>query len=303
MACGPAQVTAPLDCGPGTGPDVPGPATPMGRQVVAMNTRGSETQPSSLALGSDPATVRDDPPAFRAELDVRDFALVTYLVPAERLASLLLPGLELQTVDRHETSWAFVSASCFLNHELRWAAGPSPTWTFYQSTYRTYVRRGEDVGTLFLASYVETLPATLGQKLGLANTQRARFAVDIDRDPSGGYRSYRAVIDAGDDRAHLEVSATEAPHAPEPFGSPDDHVRFLTHRLHGYAHAATGLPIDAQVEHDEMVAYGGRLLRAYFPPLDAMGLLDPTEQRRPYSVLVAPGVRFQLLAPIPMAAP
>ena len=240
---------------------------------------------------------------MRGEVDVCDLALITYLVPAERLERLLFAGLELQTITWDETSWAFVSASCFLNHEFRWTPGPSPTWTFHQSTYRTYVRRGADVGTFFLASYVETLPAALGQKLGLAETRTARFEVDIDRDPAGGYRHYRAAIHADKDRAHLELTATDPPAAPPPFDSADQHVRFLTHRLHGYAYSLVGAPIDAPVVHDEMAAYGGRLIDAYFPPLEVMGLVDPEQQRQPHSVLVAPGTRFQLLPPIPAPQP
>lgn len=157
------------------------------------------------------------------------------------------------------------------------------------------------MGTFFLASYVETLPAALGQKLGLADTRRARFDVDIDRDPAGGYRNYRAVIHAGRERAHLELAATRSAGAPPPFGSAAEHVRFLTHRLHGYAYSLAGVPIDAQVVHGEMTAYGGRLHDAHLPPLQAMGLLDREQQQRPHSVLVSPGARFQLLAPIPVS--
>lgn len=268
--------------------------------MEARSSRSRSSARSSPVPGSDRATVRDDPAVVRGEVDVRDFALITYLVPAERLESLLPAGTELQTFARDGASWAFVSASCFLNHELHWAGGPSPTWTFHQSTYRTYVRRGADVGTFFLASYVETLPAALGQKLGLADTRRARFDVDIDRDPAGGYRGYRVVIHAGGQRAHLELTATGSPGAPPPFGSAAEHVRFLTHRLHGYAYSLAGVPIDAQVVHGEMTAYGGHLGDAYFPPLEMRGLLDREQQQRPHSVLVSPGARFQLLAPIPL---
>lgn len=82
------------------------------------------------------------------------------------------------------------------------------------------------MGTFFVASYVETVPAAPCQELGLADTRRARFDGDIDRDPAGGYRNYRAAIQAGEERAHVELTATGSAGTPPPFGSTAEHVRF-----------------------------------------------------------------------------
>lgn len=253
-----------------------------------------------LVAGSDASTVRDDPQFLRAEVEVCDFALITYVVPAERLAGRLPRGLELQTFETDGRRAAFVSASCFLNRDLRWAGGPSPRMTAHQSTYRTYVTRGEKVGSFFFSSYVGTALGTLGQKLGLADTRRARFTVDVERQPDGGYRSYSADIVADDGHTHLRLVAEDPPPRVAPFRTPGEHVRFITHRLHGFSYSVFGFPLDAQVEHAEMSAFGGRLVEGHFPPLTRLGLVHTNEQRDPHSVLVAPGTRFELLAPIPL---
>jgi hypothetical protein len=254
-----------------------------------------------LEPGSDPASIRHDPRLLRAAVDVRDFALVTYLVPAERIRPHLPAGVRLQGFrDDDGRDQGFVTASCFRNHRLRWAGGPSPGMTLYQSTYRTYVRVGRDVGAFFFSSYVETVAGTWAQKLGLADTRRARFTVAITRGPRGGYPAYRAEMRADDGTAVLDVVATDEPAAVTPFGSPQEHVRFVTHRLHGYSRSLLGVPVEAQVEHPEMPAFGGRLVEGRFPSLERLRLVDRDGQARPHSVLVSPGVRFELLAPVPL---
>lgn len=254
-------------------------------------------------LGSDARTVRDDPTALRAEVWVRDFALVTYRVPPARLQGLVPTWLQPQTVDDPSgRTWALVSASSFLNDDLGWAGGPSPRICAHQATFRTYVRRGDDVGAYFFSSYLGTTTSTLLQRLGLADSRRATFHVDVERTPDGAYRTYRSEMDADDGRAVLHVTATEPPPATPPFASGDDHVRFITHRLHGWSTTLAGVVVDAQVEHPEMAAYGGRLLEGRFPALDRLGLVPFAEQADPYSVLVSPGTRFELLAPVPVVA-
>lgn len=260
----------------------------------------SETAAPGLRPGSDAATIRNDPRVLRGQVDVVDFALVTYLVPAERLEGRLPRPLQPQTFDHDGGRMALVSASCFLNRELRWAGGPSPRLTAYQSTYRTYVTCGRDVGAFFFASYVSTAVGTWGQRLGLADTRRATFDVEMDLAPRGGYRTYRAVIAADDGRAHVELTADRPAEVIAPFTSPGEHVRFITHRLHGYSYSIVGIPVDAQVEHAEMAAFGGHVVDAHFPPLIRLGLVPAEEQHAPHSVLVSPGARFDLLAPAPL---
>jgi hypothetical protein len=251
--------------------------------------------------GSDSASIRDDPQLLRGEVEVRDFALVTYLVPPERLQPHLPDAVELQTFrDGAGRRRAFLSASCFHNEDLRWAGGPSPHMTVHQSTYRTYVRHGDDVGAFFLASYVGNASGTLGQRLGLADTREAVFDVTVTRAPDGGYASYRAEMAADDGVAVLHAEAVEQPTAIAPFASAEEHVRFITHRLHGYAYSLAGVPVDAQVEHAEMAAFSGRLIEGRFPPLVRLELLPYEEQADPYSVLITPGATFQLLPPVPL---
>lgn len=252
-----------------------------------------------LEPGSTVDTVRDDPAVVRGEVWVRDFALVTYRVPAARVQAVMPDRFEPQAFRDERGEWALVSATCFLNDQLGWAAGPSPRLTAYQATFRAYVRHGDRVGSFFFSSYLGTTPTTLGQKLGLADSRRAQFQVDIDRRDDGGYERYRAVMEADDGRSVLDVRAVDPPAALPPFRSGDEHVRFITHRLHGFSRSLAGPFVDAQVEHPVMSAFGGTLLQGRFPALDRLGLVPFHEQDVAYSVLVSPGTRFELLPPVP----
>lgn len=265
------------------------------------------------AGGADGAGTRPEheprrlPAMLRGRVEVRDFLLVTYAVPVERLHGQLHgdlhPDLHPETVtDAQGRQRALVSATCFRNDRLRWAGGPGPTHDFHQSTFRSYVvHRRRGAGALFLASATSTVPSTIGQRLGLRDTRRGRFTVHTERTGDAGYARYAATIEQPVGVDELVAVATEPARAVPPFRSGREHVRFLTHRLHGYAVSLPGVWVDAPVLHREMAAFQGQLVRARLPSLDRLGLVGEAEWSRPFSVLVAPGATFDLLPPVPLS--
>ncbi|HWC14443.1 MAG TPA: DUF2071 domain-containing protein [Actinomycetota bacterium] len=232
-------------------------------------------------------------PAF--SVDVENFALVNYLVPAERVLEHLPTNYDLQTFDGD----CFVTATCFCNGAFRPWMLPGPRLTFDESTFRTYVTHKGRVGVYFFGRYLSRPSATLPQRAIARDTYDADFTVASEL-TEDGYRAYscHATSDAGE--ASFALTATERPSAREPFAAGDEMAQFLTYRLHGFFTTSLGFQGHMPVAHPRMHPWAGELSTARLDLFEQLGILVPDEAQRPHSVLVEPGVRFTLYAPRPL---
>lgn len=237
------------------------------------------------------------PPVFA--LQVQNFALITYAVPAGRVRRHLPQPYELDTFDAPEGHKAFVTTTCFCNHDFRPASLPFPRHTFNESTYRTYVTRDGAKGVYFFGRYLGTRLAWSAQRLAARDTYGAEFELDIEEN-GNGYPAYEcsATSSAGD--THFVVSATEAPKPKGPFDSGEELAQFLTYRLEGYYTSSAGFQGRMPVEHPRMSPLAGSLSSARFDLWGELEILTPEEAGDPFSVLVVPEVPFRLFAPRPV---
>lgn len=235
-------------------------------------------------------------------IEVQDFALITYRVPAERVRAHLPSVYSLQTHHAHGTEWCFVTTTCFLNGDFRPTATSYPRHTFFESTYRTYVDFGGLPAVYFMGRYLETWGIFAAQRAVARHTYKADFAVSVDRD-GGAYASYscQASSPAGD--TEFAISATRSPEAKPPWTSGDEHAQFLTFRPIGCFTSSVGNQMRGRVDHARLKPWEGRLTAP--PTLDFWerhGILSRAEAAEPYSVLVTEGTRFFLYPPLPVTA-
>lgn len=234
-----------------------------------------------------------------AQVDVQNFALITYAVPAGRVRAHLPERFELQTFTATSgEEMAFVSVSSFCNRQIHWSAARYPAHDFDQSTYRTYIVHKGRLGSYFFGTFVSTRLSYLAQRLVAADTHLAHFDVSIDK-TAGGYERYvsRAVADAGE--LYFDIEAKDRPRPRHPFDTGDEHAQFITYRLHGYSRPLFGGVSYGPIEHRHMAPWEGRLRAGRFEYWERMGVLDADEASDPYSVLVEPSVRFVLHPPRP----
>ena len=228
-------------------------------------------------------------------VDVRNFALLNYRVPAELVQRHLPARYELELFDED----CFVTATCFCNGGFRPAALPFPRLTFDESTFRTYVTHKGRRGVYFFGRYLSNMVATVPQRLMAKHTYQARFDVRTAAS-EGGYHSYScaATSDMGD--VSFVITAGERPGPVPPFPTADAFTQFFTYRLHGFFTTSLGYQGHMPVDHPRMQPWSGTLIEARLDLFEELGILDRGQATSPHSILVQEEVPFTLYAPRPL---
>lgn len=232
-------------------------------------------------------------PTFR--VDISNFALLNYRVPAARVRPLLPDAYELQTFGND----CFVTATCFCNGDFRLALSPLPRLTFDESTFRTYVTHKGRIGVYFFGRYLSRAAATLSQRMVARHTFDAKFDVACDL-RANGYHSYSCYARSRKAEVSFALSAMDRPVTSEPFSSGEELAQFFTYRLHGFFTSTLGIEGHMPVAHPRMNPFAGELEVARLDLFEELGVLSFDEAQRPHSVLVEPGVCFTLYAPRPL---
>jgi uncharacterized protein YqjF (DUF2071 family) len=233
-------------------------------------------------------------------IEVQDFALITYRVPADRVRVHLPAIYALQTHDVAGAEHCFITTTCFRNGNFRPTATNYPRHTFFESTYRTYVDYRGLHGVYFLGRYLETWPSFAVQRPVARHSYRADFDVSIDRD-EGGYHSYRCRASSSAGDTEFSIVATGRPEPKIPWTTGEEHAQFLTFRPIGCFTSSIGTQMRGRVDHARLDPWGGRLTAP--PRLDFWerhDILSAAEAAEPYSVLVSEGTRFFLYPPVPV---
>lgn len=228
---------------------------------------------------------------------LRDFALVTYTIDADRLRAQLPPGLSPLTVDVDGRSRALLSVVLFMNSDFRSAVLPVPRFTMPQINYRAYVvdeRTGEH-GIWFLATLIDAWAYAVPRLLWKMPWRKGPIDLRSERDEHTGlYTSYR--VTSRSDRAPAEVELTQRRPTSdiELPGFPDVETGLvcLTHAAKGFFRRSDGKIGVNRVWHKRIPVAPARLLHASFPLLERLQLVSLSEQRTPYSVLLAPEIGF-----------
>ena len=234
------------------------------------------------------------PPVF--SIEIRNFAIVTYAVAAERVQRHLPGAYELDTVHGPDGPIAFVSATCFCNENFRLAGLGFPRHTFNESTYRTYVTHKGRKGVYFFGRYLGTRGAWMAQRPLARHTYTADFEIATIRG-ANGYDIYSCLALSSAGPTSFSVRASEPPQAKEPFRSGDELAQFLTYRLHGFYTDVLGAQGHMPVKHPRMDPLAGALSEGRFDLWDELGIVDAEEAQAPFSVLVVPAVPFTLYPP------
>ncbi|HEX2240921.1 MAG TPA: DUF2071 domain-containing protein [Actinomycetota bacterium] len=234
------------------------------------------------------------PPIFA--INVTNFALITYAVPAARIEAHLPRSYDLDVFEGPEGRTAFVSTTCFCNHDFRLAGVGYPRHTFNESTYRTYVTHKGRKGIYFFGRYLGTRRAWASQRPIARHTYTAKF--EIATESSGGtYTSYTCHAASDQGETSFALQAIDQPDESPPFATGYELTQFLTYRLHGFYTDSLGFQGHMPVGHPRMNPVAGKLSAARFTLWNELGVVTDDEVLDPYSVLVIAEVPFTLYAP------
>lgn len=234
----------------------------------------------------------------RLEDTIQNFALVTHAVPAERVRPQVPKQFELQTFVEDGTEKAFISTSCFCNHQVHWGGLRRPAHDFDQTTFRTYATYKGLAGAYFFGTWVSTPLSWVGQFSVAGRTRLADFDVEVNGGLSG-YPRYRFTATAGRSEVGFDIEALDQVEPKYPFKTGDEHAAFITHRLHGFTLGPLGFHVVGRIHHRRMRPWAGKLHSGRFDYWNRRGILAPEEYDDVYSVLVEPSVHFQLYPPRP----
>ena len=229
---------------------------------------------------------------------LRDLLMVTYALPAEKVAPLVPEGLPLDKLPGPDgESVAFVQTLCALHADARWSPLPeSAGQSFHQVTQRVLVRRDGRRGVFLLRTLIGSDEARLAQRALNRDTDFARFSVYIGGDPArASYERYtiRAVSDEG--QTQFDLRAAKETTVPAPFGTLAEATAFFTDRPDTYFRAAApraGIGVQTWRYGFLPEAWSGELTAARVsqwtaPPLS---LLMPDALLKPYLTLLFPAV-------------
>jgi uncharacterized protein YqjF (DUF2071 family) len=228
---------------------------------------------------------------------LRQFALVTFDVDPERLATTLPFGLapEVRTLDDGRRR-GFVSAVSFRDVDFRFRGAELVRATFNQTNYRAYVfgpAGGRAV--FFFETTLDSRLAVIPRRLWGMPWFGGRTTIEATWD---GTRcsSYRHVCSGARNGVDALFTGTaEMAGRLDGFADADETFAVLTHPLDGFYLRPDGRLGRYSVWHPRLEPTLGVAQRAEYAVFQRLGLVAPGA--RPHSVLLQPAIEFDVHLP------
>jgi len=237
------------------------------------------------------------------ETQLRHFALITYALPAERLARHIpSERFDIFTTEINGTSQALISVVPFVDvdfHFMRIA--PFAKFHFAQTNYRAYVidKASGELCVWFFGTTLGSPVVHLPRVLWRIPWHPAHYDIDCAYDANTQrYQRYRMQAKSSWSALHVELhdsGNTARTHIG--FADEATFKLVLTHPITGYFYRLDGALGSYRVWHDELTLSEGNATTAYFGVCERLGLLSRDEMLHPISVLMTKQTTFKVLLP------
>ncbi len=231
---------------------------------------------------------------------LRHFAIISYLVPLERLRPHVNPqfGIVPFTVDGRK--YGLLSVVPFLDQDFCFSRLPWLRFRFGQTNYRLYVtdQQGEDQAWFF-GTTLGAAAVAFAHHAWQLPWYRARYQFATTYSASQ-QRYTRYQVRTQSAWAAAEIALVGTGHAMgllPGFHSLDQQRYVLTNPVRGVFYRRDGRLGSYTIWHPAMELTTGRLLHARFALLERLGILSRQETQQPHSVLLSPRVEFQISLP------
>ena len=241
------------------------------------------------------------PPAKKPKfIDVctglRDFALVTYAVCPERLGDLLPDGLEPDVFTLSSGNIvAFVSAAMFYDVGFHPAFAPWPKFSFGQTNYRAYIKRGDSRAVWFFGTALHTPFVLVPRYLW----RLPWHYTDIEISSSWQDQhceSFRYEANGAWGNAQVELAGTpESTGRLDGFADEEETALVLTHPLVGYYRRTDGVVGTYGIWHERLEMQRAVVQSAKFEVFEQLGLIS--EDTEPHSALIQQSTEFIIYLP------
>jgi len=231
---------------------------------------------------------------------LRDFAIVTYAVPPQRVAHLVHGRFALDTVTIDGAERALISVVPFKDEDFRWALSNGPRWRFGQTNYRIYIRDRSTGrrGVWFLGTPLGSWRVVIPRYIWQLPWHYGWFTFRCEHGADGRYTTYR--VETRSRWAPLSLELDHNPRAPlalPGFADTATGLDVLTHPLDGFYHRTDGELGTYSVWHERLAPTSGRVRSARIGLLDRLGIVPFAEQGAAHSVLIQPRTEFQIYLP------
>ena len=244
---------------------------------------------------------RPKPTGLDVTCGLKHFSIITYAVPAERFEGIFPDRFKLDTVMIDGIEKGLISVVPFIDVDFTSAVFPFPTFTMGQTNYRIYIidtETGERC-VWFLGTTLDSWTLAIPRYLWNLPWHSADMTFDCHFDnETGRYTKYSVTADS--EWATAEVSLEQKVEDVFAFtGFPDTEsaLVYLTHPLAGFYHRRDGKLGTYRVWHKRLNVRPASLISANFKLLSTLGIVTPSEQNHPYSVLIEPLNEFTIYLP------
>lgn len=250
---------------------------------------------------TDAMLTRARPSGLDVATVLRDFSIITYAVPMERLTRHIPPQFVPEQIETSAGPRGLVSAVPFRDTDFRFSSLPMPGLSFGQTNYRAYVRDRETGARAvwFFGTALDSATVLVPRHIWKLPWHRARIRFDTTLDTARRrYTAYRMHAVGRWGAADLRLDDTGEPvGALEGFPNAETTLVVLTHPLRGVFERRDGAIGTYSVWHDRLSPTIGICRDARFSVFDALGLVPFAEQSTPHSVLIQPETAFTIYLP------
>ncbi len=238
---------------------------------------------------------------LHTDTDLKDFALINYALPKERLQKHIPDSFEIPEFEIDGKKMAMLSVVPFYDDNFRLSYIPSLKFSFFQTNFRAYVinkKTSEHVAWFFgttLGSQFVMIPQLLWKLpwYYAKYNSRCEYSSTEKR-----FKNYETSISSEWCNAIIELEDTgKEINDIKGFTSNDEMRLILTHPIEGYFRQTNGRIGTYSIWHEEMVGTMGKAKRLYFSLFERLNLLSKEEMNNPHSIFLCPRIKFRICLP------
>ncbi|PRB03608.1 hypothetical protein CQ046_09545 [Chryseobacterium sp. MYb7] len=225
---------------------------------------------------------------------LKHFSILTYLVDVQKLRNIIPQKFDIYTIKVDGKSFGLISAVTFIDHDFHFKKiFPFCKFQFPQTNYRAYIidkDTKEKCAWFFgtgLGSPLVFIPRRIWKMPWFYSKYKTKFEY------YNNYISYKIEISAFNNSANIDIMEDEKSNfITKDFDNFEEAILVLTHPVTGYFQRADNHIGKYKIWHTKMDIKTGKCKNAYFEKFEKLGLLNRTQMKQPYSVLLTKEIEF-----------
>ncbi len=222
------------------------------------------------------------------------FALITYLVPEEKLLRFVPEKFELIKVEHEGRPHGILNVACYISEKFRFKnILPFIRMDYGQTNYRIFVKdHTGDPSALFIDNSVGTMIYKIPKFLWKLPWYRVKYDFQCTEDHYYLETKVRNELDS-----IVSLSATnQEVEVPDCFSSRSEMMYIMTHNYKGYYNRGNSVGA-YKVWHSKFSINTAKVQELYFRRLEELNLLGKEEMETPFTCWLAEDIEYRIKFP------